>query len=79
MHGPGEEALIIRDGCGDRRLLQHDLGDPDAVRVAALARPSAPRQVAPVPVIPGEQPPAEVLHSRQRRKASRTNRLCRTA
>ncbi len=38
-----------------RRLLQHDLAEPDAIGIRALAAPRPPRQVAAVPVIPVEQ------------------------
>src|SRR5262245_9117571 len=36
-----EESLIVRNYRGDTRLLQHDLRDPDAVRLAGVA----PREV----------------------------------
>ena len=39
----------------DRRLLQHDLAEPDAVGVGRLAGRGAPGQVAAVAVVPGEQ------------------------
>ncbi len=73
----GEEAQIIRDGRGDRGLLQHDLGKPDPVRIARLAGDGAPGKDAPVSVVPGEQPPAEFLHSLLRPHAAGPNRLCR--
>ncbi len=36
-------------------LLQHDLGQPDAIRIGGLAAQRAPRQLAAVAVVPGEQ------------------------
>ena len=63
-----EPRVIRRDGL-DRRLLQHDLGQPDAVGSVRCARPRAPRQHARVPVVPGEKigrPPAGVLSSARR-------------
>ena len=51
----GEEPLEVRDDGGDRGLLEHDLADPDAVRVAV----GPPGQVAAVAVEPGEQGFAE--------------------
>ena len=51
----GEEAQIEGDDGFDRRLLQHDLAEPDAVGVGALARRHAPRQVTALLVIPSEQ------------------------
>src|SRR5262249_53595974 len=43
----GEEALVIWDHGRDLRLLQHDLGEPDAVRIART--------------LPGKIAPAEAL------------------
>ena len=57
--GPAlDEGAEIRLHRLDRRLLQHDLGQPDAVRVGPRARSrrrDAPRQLAVVPVVPVEQ------------------------
>ena len=50
-----EEALVERLDRRDRRLLQHDLGQPDPIGIGGLAGPGAPRQVAPVAVVPGEK------------------------
>ena len=51
-----QETLEIRDHRADLRLLQHDLGEPDAVRVARLL----PRQVvASGAFLPGDQSPGE--------------------
>ena len=47
--------VVFRQHAIDLRLLQHDLGHEDVVRVVGLA----PWQVAPVAAIPGEQPLAE--------------------
>ena len=49
---PTDEPPIMRYDGGDRGLLQHDLGQPDPVRVRRLARLGPPRQSAAVPVIP---------------------------
>ena len=49
------ESVKIGADRRDRRLLQHDLAEPDAVGVGALAGRGAPRQVAAVAVVPGEQ------------------------
>ena len=51
----GEEAQVEGDDGFDRRLLQHDLAEPDAVGIGALARRHAPGQVAALLVVPGEQ------------------------
>ena len=40
------------------RLLQHDFRHPDAVWIMA----SAPRQIAAMAVVPGEQPPMEMRY-----------------
>src|SRR5579864_7761069 len=44
-----EEALVIRYDRGDTRLLQHDLGNPDAIRIARAA-PGQVALVLPVPI-----------------------------
>ncbi len=46
-----EKAFVVGKNGGDACLLQHDFGDPDAVGIAARA----PRQVAFVAAIPGEE------------------------
>ena len=46
-----QKPLIIRDDRLHPRLLEHDLGQPDAVRVAG----APPRQVAVPGIVPGEQ------------------------
>ena len=54
--GPArEERARNRPDGRDGGLLQHDLAEPDAVRIGPLAWPRAPRQVAAVPVVPGEE------------------------
>ena len=50
-----EEPRVIGRDRLHRGLLQHDLGQPDPVRIGRLARPRAPRQHAAMPVVPGEQ------------------------
>ena len=50
-----QEPLIIGRDRFDRGLLQHDLGQPDAVRIGCLAGQCAPRQATAMTVIPGEQ------------------------
>ena len=52
-----DEALEVVADRGHLRLLQHDLADPDAVRIARLA----PGQIAGVFGVPGQQPAAERL------------------
>jgi hypothetical protein len=44
----GEESLEVRDDGNNRRLLQHDLADPDLVRIARLP-PRQRTSDAPVP------------------------------
>ena len=51
----GSKAREIRRDRLHGGLLQHDLGEPDAVRIGALAMSGAPRQHAAVPIVPGEQ------------------------
>ena len=50
-----EEPRVIRCDRLDSGLLQHDLGEPDAIRVRALAPSGAPRQHPAMAVVPGEQ------------------------
>ena len=52
-----EPLVVLRQHAIDLRLLQHDLGDEDVIRIARLA----PRQVASVPPVPGEQPAPKPL------------------
>ena len=40
--------MIIRDDGGDLRLLEHELGNEDCVRIAG----PAPGEIAPMPTIP---------------------------
>ena len=49
--------FVLRQDAVDLRLLKLDLGDEDVVRVPGLA----PRQIAPIPPIPVEQPSPESL------------------
>ena len=51
------EAFIVGYDRRDRGLLQHDLAEPDAVRDRRLAGLRAPRQAAPMAVIPAQQRP----------------------
>ena len=54
--GPArQKARVIGPDRLDRGLLQHDFGEPDAIRIGALARRRAPRQLAAMAVVPGEQ------------------------
>jgi len=46
-----EPLVIIRDDGCDLRLLEHELGDEDCVRIAGLA----PGEIAPVAAIPAEK------------------------
>jgi hypothetical protein len=48
---PAEPLVIIRDDCGDLRLLEHELGHENCVRISG----PAPRKIAPVPKIPTQQ------------------------
>ena len=51
-----KEAFEVGDDSRDLRLLEHDFGNPDGIRIAT----ALPRQLlAPVPVVPVEQPAAE--------------------
>jgi len=43
--------VIIRDHGGDLRLLEHELGNEDCVRIAG----PAPGEIAPMPTIPAQQ------------------------
>jgi hypothetical protein len=47
--------VIIRDDGGDLRLLKHELGDEDGVRIAR----AAPRKIAAVFAVPGKESAAE--------------------
>ena len=49
-----ETGIIGRDGL-DRGLLQHDFGEPDPVGIGAVAGRRAPRQLAAMAVVPGQQ------------------------
>jgi hypothetical protein len=50
-----EEVAVIGLHRDDRRLLQHDLRQPDMVGIGALPRQGAPRQNSAVTVVPGQQ------------------------
>ena len=63
-----EEALVIRDDGLRAGLLQHDLGNPDAVGVGG----APPGQIAMAAAVPGEQP----LHSRTRSHSATTAKSC---
>ena len=52
---PAYEGFIIGYDGGDGRLLQHDLAEPDPVRIGRPPRDGAPGQVAAMTVVPGEQ------------------------
>jgi hypothetical protein len=52
-----EPLLVLREDAVDLCLLEHDFGHEHTVGVACFA----PRQVAPVPAIPGEEPAPEPL------------------
>ena len=43
--------MIIRDHGGDLRLLEHELGNEDCVRIAG----PAPGEIAPMPTIPANK------------------------
>ena len=43
--------MIIRDDGGDLRLLEHELGNEDCVRIAG----PAPGEIAPMPTIPANR------------------------
>jgi hypothetical protein len=55
-----QESYVVGDGGVDLGLDQHDLGHPDAVRVSGVP----PRQVAPLGIVPSEQPVANLIGSR---------------
>src|ERR1039458_8390052 len=50
-----QEFVVVLDHRRHPRLLQHDLGKPHAIRIAA----GAPRQIAPVSVIPSQKASAK--------------------
>ena len=49
------EAREIRSNSLDRGLLQHDLGEPHAIRIGPLAGQCAPRKHTAVPVVPPQE------------------------
>ena len=51
-----EEAIVVAEDARDLRLLEHQLRDEDAIRVARLT----PGQIAAMRSVPGPQPTAEV-------------------
>ena len=54
--GPArQKARVIGPDRLDCGLLQHDFGQPDAIRLGALARRRPPRQPAAMAVVPGQQ------------------------
>ncbi len=50
-----EEAVVIRRHGPHRGLLQHDFGEPDPIRIGALAFARTPRQRPAMAVVPGKQ------------------------
>src|SRR5882672_5429911 len=54
-----KEAPVVRNNGGNLGLLQHDLGEPDAV---GIARPLPRQVVAPVTGLPAHQPAGQVAH-----------------
>jgi hypothetical protein len=68
MHArpPRDEARKIRRDRLHGGLLQHDFGEPHAIRVALLARCRAPGQRAAMAVIPGQQIGAARMHRPRR-------------
>src|SRR5688572_3116461 len=50
-----QERLVIGLYRRHRGLLQHDLAQPDMIRIGGLSGPGAPRQAPPMPVVPGQQ------------------------
>ena len=57
LHGgePLDESEVERLHRRHRRLLQHDLREPDPVGIDRIARLRPPRQNAPMAVVPGEE------------------------
>jgi len=51
MGKSAEPLVIVRDDGGDLRLLEHELGNEDCVRVPN----PAPGEIAPMPTIPTQQ------------------------
>ena len=51
----GKKIAKVRTDGRDRRLLQHDLAEPDSVGIGRLARRRAPGQNAAMAIVPGEQ------------------------
>ena len=67
-----EEALVVRDDRRDLRLLQHDLGQPDPIRVAR----ALPRQiVAAVRPLPGDEARARTFRSATRLRRPTIQRI----
>ena len=50
-----QEARVVGRDRAHRRLLQHDLGEPDPIGIGRLPRRRAPGQDATMAVVPGEQ------------------------
>jgi hypothetical protein len=52
---PAYEVFIVGYDSGDRRLLQHDLAEPDLVWVRRPPRFGTPGQAAAMAIVPGQQ------------------------
>ncbi len=50
-----QKPFVVRHDGHDRRLLEHDLADPDPIRIGR----APPRQIACVPFIPMDELPTE--------------------
>src|SRR5581483_10223978 len=69
-----QEALVVRNHGADLRLLQHDLGQPDAIRIARVL----PGQVlAPMHSLPGDHLRREVFAWRYPAAVHRSRSLSR--
>ena len=72
-----QEEIVARQHRLDRRLLQHDLAEPYAVRIGRLSVLHPPRQAAALAVVPGEHgigdAPLLPLHPRRRAPLHKTN------
>src|SRR6202034_440808 len=76
--GPArQKARVIGPDRLDRGLLQHDFGQPDAIRIGALPLRGAPVQPAAVGVVPGQPGQEPGPHNRARTLVALSSRRLR--
>src|SRR6202034_1316608 len=76
--GPArQKARVIGPDRLDCGLLQHDFGQPDAIRIGALPRPRAPGQLAAMAVVPSQQVHGPGRRNRGRAHAALSSRWLR--